>query len=269
MTTSSTTGNTIEVNGASIYYEERGTGTPVILIHGGFCAIGMWDAILPHLADGYRYILPDSRGHGRSTNPSGELSYMQIADDVAAFITALGLDRPVVCGYSDGGQIAIELGARHPEASSALIIGAAYPDFRSTGLIDPLRGMLAVDESGVPDIAQMETNMGEAVGFLKAFHPGGEQQWQTLVRGTASMWLDYPGLTADQLGRIDTPTLVLSGDRDDFIPLDLSVALYRALPNAELAICPRSDHFQAISPERAAVFAFTINDFVARHAPTS
>src|SRR3954454_24496215 len=64
--------------------------------------------------------------------PSGELSYGQIADDIAALITALELDRPVVGGYSDGGQVALEIGARHPEAAGGLIIGAAYPDFVTT-----------------------------------------------------------------------------------------------------------------------------------------
>jgi pimeloyl-ACP methyl ester carboxylesterase len=84
------------VNGARLHYEEAGAGTTVVLIHGGLVSSAMWAPVLPHLGDGLHVITPDSRGHGRSTNPSGELSYAQIADDLAALIEALGLVRPVV-----------------------------------------------------------------------------------------------------------------------------------------------------------------------------
>ena len=72
----------------------------------------------------------------------------------------------------------------------------------------------------------------------RSLHHGGEHHWSTLVEQTASMWLDYPGLSSTQIAAIAEPALVLAGDRDQFIPLDLSIALYRALTHAELAICP-------------------------------
>ena len=73
--TSSTSapGRSIDVNGVALYYEEQGEGDPVILIHGGFASSASWQAVLPHLVDGFRVITPDSRGHGRSTNPAGDL----------------------------------------------------------------------------------------------------------------------------------------------------------------------------------------------------
>jgi len=104
-----------------------------VLSHGGLGSSVVWEPLIPALADGFRVILPDSRGHGRSTNPGGHLSYPQLADDLAALIAALGLVRPVVGGWSDGGQAALELGARHPGVAEALIVGAAYPDFAGTG----------------------------------------------------------------------------------------------------------------------------------------
>ena len=131
---SSASGRFIDVNGAALYYEEQGEGDPLILIHGGLGSSARWQAVLPHLDDGFRVITPDSRGHGRSTNPAGELSFPLIADDVAALIAALGLERPVVGGWSDGGQVALELGVRHPGVGGGLIVGAAYPDFDSSGL---------------------------------------------------------------------------------------------------------------------------------------
>src|SRR5215204_7455738 len=116
----------------------------------------MWQTVVPHLVDGFRLITPDSRGHGRSTNPVGELFYTLIADDVAALIAALELTRPVVGGYSDGGQVALELAARHPDAASALIVGAAYPEFVDSGLRDVFRTLLGADDAGTPDLAQVD-----------------------------------------------------------------------------------------------------------------
>ena len=261
----SASGRSIDVNGVALYYEEQGEGDPVILIHGGLSSSAMWQAALPHLVDGFRVITLDSRGHGRSTNPAGELSYPLIADDVAALIGALELARPVVGGWSDGGQVALELGARHPGVAGGLIVGAAYPDFGAGGLREAFMGFMGADDAGTPDIAQLEENFGDFAGVVKSWHPGGAQQWQALVQQTAPMWLDYAGLTPDDLLEIVDPALVLTGDRDELITLDLLVSLYRALPNAELAVCPQADHFGPLMPERAGVFAGMIRDFAGRH----
>jgi pimeloyl-ACP methyl ester carboxylesterase len=261
-------GHSIEVNGATLYYEERGTGTPVVLIHGGLMSSAMWGSVLPELGDGFRLITPDSRAHGRSTNPSGMLSYAQLADDLAALIDELGLNRPVVAGYSDGGQVALELSAGHPHAAGALIIGGAYPDFAGSGLRESMKAFLGADAAGRPDFEHIDAILGESAGFLKPMHPGGKEQWDALVQQSAPMWLDYEGLTDDEVGGINAPTLVFTGDRDDQIALDLMVSLYRTLPNAELAVCPQADHLAPIGPERAGVFATMICDFARRHGET-
>ena len=262
---SSASGHSIDVNEVALYYEEQGEGDPLILIHGGLVSSASWQAVLPHLVDGFRVITPDSRGHGRSTNPAGELSYPLIADDVAALIGALELARPVVGGWSDGGQVALEFGARHPGVAGSLIVGAAYPDFGGTVLWEAHKELLGADDAGTPDIAQLEEHLGDFAGVLKTWHSGGAQQWQALVQQTAPMWLDYAGLTPDDLRGIAAPALVLAGDRDELMPLDLMVSLYRALPNAELAICPQADHYGPSTPERAGMFAGIIRDFARRH----
>jgi pimeloyl-ACP methyl ester carboxylesterase len=258
-------GRFVEVNGAAIRYADHGRGAPLILIHGGLSSGTQWQPLLPELADDFRVITPDSRGHGRSTNPSGELSYAGIADDTAAMIAVLGLGRPVVGGWSDGGQVALELGARHPDRASALIVGGAYPDFDAGGLRDAHRALLGADASGVPDLARLEAQLGEWAEEVKSLHPGGAEQWRALVLGSAGMWLDYEGLGEDRLDAITTPVLVLAGDRDELFPLELSVSLYRALPNAELAVCPWLSH-DGPAPERAPILASLIRDFARRHA---
>jgi pimeloyl-ACP methyl ester carboxylesterase len=171
----------------------------------------------------------------------------------------------VVGGWSDGGQVTLELAARHPGAARALIVGAAYPDFEAGGLRETHRSLLGADATGVPDPAHLDAQLGGSAGEIKALHPGGPEQWQRLVRETAPMWLDYKGLGPDKLRAIEAPVLVLAGDRDELIPLDHSVSLYRALPIAELAICPSLSH-DGPTPERAPVFASLIRDFARRHA---
>jgi pimeloyl-ACP methyl ester carboxylesterase len=258
-------GRSVEVNGASLYFEERGNGPPVILVHGGLGSHTQWEEVVAELTPGLRVITPDSRGHGRSTNPDGKLSYTAIADDVAALIAALGLGSPVVGGWSDGGQVVLELGVRHRQAAGSLIVGAAYPDFDASGLRDVHRALLGADDAGVSDPRRLEEQLGDDAELIKSAHPGGTAQWTELVRQTAPMWLDYAGLRPEELRHIQAPTLVLGGDRDEFVSLDLLLSLYRALPNAELAICPQTEH-AGPTPERAAVFASLIRDFVLRHA---
>jgi pimeloyl-ACP methyl ester carboxylesterase len=259
-------GRCVEVNGVTLYYEERGAGTPLMLIHGGLVSSAMWEPLLPGLSDGFRVITPDSRGHGRSTNPSGRLSYAQIADDVAALIAALGLVRPVVGGFSDGGQVTLELGARHPDAAGALIVGAAYPDFATSGIRQLNKAFLGADDAGTPDLAQVDAHLGDFAELAKSWHPGGHKRWRALVQQTAPMWLNYEGLTADDVRRIEAPALVFTGDRDDeWGSLDLMVSLYRTLPNGELGVCPHADHFAPVTPARAGMFAAMIRDFAERH----
>jgi pimeloyl-ACP methyl ester carboxylesterase len=261
--TADDTADYADVNGAMIYYQDRGAGIPVVLIHGGFTSSARWAPVIPLLGDGIRAITPDSRAHGRSDNPSGELSYTQLADDVATLIDVLALDRPIVGGYSDGGQVTLEFGARHPRVAAGLIVGAAYPEYVASGLRDLIAAFIGADADGRPDLTVIDEHLGEYAPIAKSRHPGGEAQWRSLIHQCARMWLDYTGLTEAQVRGIETPTLVYTGDRDELDPLDLMIKLYRNLPNAELAVCPAADHFAVLS-DRPDQFAAAIRDFAFR-----
>jgi pimeloyl-ACP methyl ester carboxylesterase len=161
--------------------------------------------------------------------------------------------------------VTLELGARHPGAAGTLLVGAAYPNFETGGLREGHRALLGPDEAGFPDADHLDRQLGELAAEIRALHPGGVEQWRALVRQTAPMWLEYEGLKPDELEAIQAPVLVLAGDRDELIPLDLAVSLYRALPNAELAICPGLSH-EGPTRQRAPLFASLIRDFAQRHA---
>src|SRR4026209_1320768 len=108
-------GSYVKANGLNMYYEEYGSGEPLVLLHGGMRTGKNFEHLIPAFSKHFRVIAPDSRGHGRTDNPSGEFSYRLMADDMAAFIDALKLNQPSICGWSDGGQIALELGMHYPD----------------------------------------------------------------------------------------------------------------------------------------------------------
>jgi pimeloyl-ACP methyl ester carboxylesterase len=238
------------INGTAIAYVERGSGPPLVLLHGGLGAGVTWEPVAARLADRFRVVTPDSRGHGRSLNPGGSLSYPLLADDIAALVAELELDRPIVAGWSDGGQVALELAVRHPHAAAALVVGGAYHDFAGSGLRDSHRHLLA----------HLDEELGDEADEIKALH----DDWPALIEQTAGMWLDYPGLPDATIRDIAAPILVLAGDRDELVPLELSLSLFTHLSDAELAVIAHTDHSAPLSEQRADAVAFAIGDFAAR-----
>jgi pimeloyl-ACP methyl ester carboxylesterase len=197
-------------------------------------------------------IAPDARGHGHSTRTDQPLSYGLLADDVAAFIGALDLSDPIVGGWSDGGQVALELAVRHPAVAGALIVGGALPDYVESGLRDRSRALL--EAPGQPE---------EAGDEMRATHA----DWDGLFEQTKGMWLGYEGISATDVAEIAIPVLVLAADRDELVDLEHSVALYLSLGNAELAVCAATTHDAVASEGRADIVASAIDDFCRRHGP--
>lgn len=257
-------GQQIEINGASLFVEEQGRGDPLVLIHAGLLSSASWAGVVPLLAESFRVIAFDNRGHGRSTNPSGALSFEQLADDTAALIELLGLETPFVAGWSDGGEIALQLGLRHPGRAGALVAGGTSLELGSEATRAEMRAIFHVDDGGVVDLEAVAREFEQTLlPMLRHSHPGGEQQWQTIVQQSLTMWLTYAGLTREQVARITEPVLVVVGDRDEHVPVEEAVRLYRWLPQAELAILPGASHLRPIMDP--ATFACSVTDFLRRH----
>jgi pimeloyl-ACP methyl ester carboxylesterase len=254
------TGHYVQANGLRIYYEDDGAGEPLVLLHGGTDTSHAWRAVVPLLRTHYRVLRPDSRGHGRTDNPSGRFSYRLMADDVAAYTGALGLERPLVCGWSDGGQTALELAIEHPDAARAVIATGVMAAL-TEAYVAYARETLCADAAGQVDLERYATVRAPAVARLRALHSHvyGEDYWREYLQRIATLWLSPTGLSPERLGRIHLPVLIAQGDRDEFIPLEEPLALYRQIPGAELTVAPHADHsFPARQPE---VFAALLTSF--------
>lgn len=115
MTTTAPQTGYAPVNGLELYYEIHGTGDPLILLHGGLSAVEMFGDVLPMLAKSRQVIAVDLQAHGRTADIDRPLSYEDMADDVAALIKHLALERADVMGYSLGGGVALRTAIQHPE----------------------------------------------------------------------------------------------------------------------------------------------------------
>ncbi len=114
-----------DVNGLNLYYETHGTGRPLILLHGRLMSGKTFGPVLTALAERHQVVLPDLQGHGRTADIDRPIDVRLMADDIAALIDHLGLDRPDLVGYSLGGGVALHTAAKYPDKVGRLVSAAA------------------------------------------------------------------------------------------------------------------------------------------------
>jgi pimeloyl-ACP methyl ester carboxylesterase len=236
------------VNGIKLYYEIHGSGRPLILLHGGLGAIEMFGPNLPALAKGRQVIGVDLQGHGRTADIDRPLSPQLMADDIAALIKHLKLERPDVMGFSLGGGVAVHTAIRHPEAVGRLVVvstpirrDAFYPDILAQqGQVTP-----AAAE------AMKQTPMYQMYASLA---PRPEDWGRLLGKLGDSMKLDFD--FSKEVARIKAPTMIVAGDADIFPPAH-AVEVFGLLgggkrdpgwdgsgrPSSQLAILPGLSHY--------------------------
>jgi pimeloyl-ACP methyl ester carboxylesterase len=232
---------TIEINNAKIYYQAYGRDdlhrTPIVLIHGSTVDSRTdWDSIAPALAKGYRVFAPDCRGHGRSNNPRMSYSFRELADDVAAFVRAMGYEKAHIIGHSNGGNVALVTLMEHPQVVQTCIPQAAnayvtrYLIEREPKVFDPDRVAREVPEWRDEMIALH----GEV---------NGEEYWRELLWLTMEEIISEPNYAPFELARVEKPTLVIMG-ADDPVNAPDEHAQYIAnhIPDAELWIPEKTGH---------------------------
>jgi len=254
---------TAQVGPIEMYYEEHGSGDPLLLVMGFAVDSQGWLLQTPAFAEHYRTIVFDNRGVGRSSKPAGPYSTAEMADDAAGLLDHLGIERAHVVGISMGGMIAQQLALAHADRVRGLVLACTYAepsagvlDVRDTSLAE-LGGAVAADgkielaESGFDPLALFQTLMPlvfnpsflqqNASQMLELF--SGALQWGFSVEGiVAQMQACMQHCTTDRLGRIQAPTLVITGDADKLIPATSSRQIAAGIPNAKLVELAGGSH---------------------------
>lgn len=247
MATNEVQGNYVNVNGLNMYYEIHGTGQPLVLIHGAFSAIGTsFSKLLPELAKTRQVIGLEMQAHGRTADIDRPLSMEQMADDTAAAIRQLGIEKADLFGYSMGAGIALLVAIRHPEIVRKLVLASvSYKlDGLHPGLMDGLGSMQPEMMHGSPWHEEYMRIAPRPEDFARLFAKKTEMD-----QGIK----DWPDSTIEG---IKAPTLLIVGDSDIIRP-EHSVEMFRllgggvigdmvGLPNSQLAILPGTTHVTVV-----------------------
>jgi pimeloyl-ACP methyl ester carboxylesterase len=224
---------TVSVNGARVYYEIEGSGEPLLMLHGGTGCHGDWAyAGREQLVREYRIIAPDARGHGRSTNLLKTITHRQCALDTLALLNHLGIERCKAIGVSMGGNILLHIATMQPRRMEAMVVVSATMSFP-----EPARKIMAA----VPAPENQPASEWEA---MRKRHHLGDEQIRALWEWTRSLKDSYDDMnfTPAALSAVTARTLIVQGDRDPLYPVEMSVELYRAIPNSSLWIIPNGGH---------------------------
>ena len=249
---SNAAGQYAEVNGIKLYYEVHGEGRPLILLHGGLGAIEMFGPNLPALAASRRVIAVDLQGHGRTADIDRPLSIELMADDIAALIAHLGLERPDIMGYSLGGGVALQTAIRHPEVVGKLVIVSTL--FRRDGFYPEILAQQGQVNAAAAE-ALKQTPMYELYSSI-APRP---DDWPRLLDKIGEAMKQDFDLSREVAG-IRAPTLIVAGDADIFPPSH-AVEMFGLLgggrkdpgwdgsgrPVSQLAILPGLTHYDIFS----------------------
>ncbi len=233
----------VSLNGMEMYCAIHGEGKPIVLLHGYTGSGADWDLIFKAPPRGYCWIVPDLRGHGRSTNPSGRFTHRQAAADVIALLDHLGVERCKAIGMSTGAKTLLHVATAEPERVSAMVLVSGAPYFPPSA-----REFMASFD--VDRLTEREWKL------LRQRHVHGDDQIRALYRQGRDFAdnEDDMHFTPQELGGITAATLIVHGDRDPIYPIAIPLALYRAIPRASLWIVPDSGHVP-IFGEHAAYFA--------------
>ena len=224
------------VNGLKMYYEIHGKGKPLVLLHGAFG----WATVYPSLAKNRQVIAVELQGHGHTGDIDRPLTIEQMADDTAALLDQLKIEKADFFGYSMGGNVALGVAIRHPNLVDRLAInGSNY------GKIED-----AYEPATIQQFKSLSADFAPPV--LKDAYDKvapDPKQWPVLVGKVRKMGLEFKGFTREEMKSIKARVLITLGDRDG-VRLEHAVEMFRLIPNAQLAVFPGGDHLLLfMSPE--------------------
>jgi pimeloyl-ACP methyl ester carboxylesterase len=218
------TGQYAEVNGIRLYYETHGAGRPLILLHGGLGSGEMFGPTLPALAEGHQVIAVDLQGHGRTADIDRPISVELMADDIAAFIGHLGLDKPDVMGYSLGGGVALLTALRHPDLVGRLVVVSV--NIRRSAIYAEMLGQQGQLSAAAADFMK-DTPMYQLYARVA---PRPEDFPRLLDKMGQAMAKDFD--FTEQVRGLQVPTLFACADADMFPPTH-AVEVFELLGGAQ------------------------------------
>ena len=255
---------TVEVNGARLWYDEAGSGPPVLLLHGGLGDSGLWEPVVPFLAERFRVIRTDLRFFGRSTGPAAPWSWV---DDIVGVLDELEAERAALVGLSLGGKLALDVAVAHSERLSALVHVAG--------------GVGGYDTAPYTEEQEARYEAAEAEGDLDAMMKVDFEVWAPLGADEtmARLWhatpdatglppgigpLPPPVVAREKLSELTVPTLVVTVSHDPAGQREAGLLLAREAPNASHVELD-SDHYVTLrEPE---TLARVLLDFLATPTP--
>jgi len=224
----------VSLNGFEMYYEVRGEGEPLLLLHGGMGIGNDWRHIFAADPDGYRVIVPDMRGHGRSTNPAKRFTFRECGRDLLALLDHLRITRTKAIGMSMGAKTLLHVATMQPDRVAAMVLVSATPHFPQ-----PLRTAAAqFTREAFERLSDTDRNV------LRSRHVHGDEQILQLYDMTRSFATSYDDMafTPALLGTITARTLIVHGDRDPLYPVEMAIELFRGIPQSALWIVPNGAH---------------------------
>lgn len=236
----------VEHDGARIWYAACGSGKSVILLHGGLGNSGNWGYQVPALVEnGYRAIVVDSRGHGRSTRDEKLYSYELMASDVLAVMDTLQIEKAVLVGWSDGACTALILSDKHPKRVAGVFYFACNMDPSGTKEFEftPVIGRCLSRHK--KDYAQLSTT---------------PDQFDTFSDAVGLMQRTQPNYSADDLAKISVPVAIIQSEHDEFIKREHAEYLARSIPKAEFVFLPNVSHFAPL--QRPELFNSVMLEFL-------
>lgn len=250
----------IIINNAEIYYETFGKRTnrpPVVLIHGSTqTGRSCWNKVAPLLAEQFFVIVPDCRGHGRSTNPYRTYSFKEMAADHAALIRALGFERAHVIGHSNGGNVALVMLVEHPDVIQTCVVQAGNA-WVSPDLVEKEPKIFN------PEFIALERPewMREMIELHGPTH--GADYWRDLVLLTVHAIISEPNYTPQDLAKVSRPAFIVQGEHDSVnAPQQHAQFIARHVPDAELWIPAGVGH--NVHDEILNEWLQKVTDFIAR-----
>jgi pimeloyl-ACP methyl ester carboxylesterase len=227
-------GSYLTIRGTKIYFETYGSGTPLILLHGGIGSIADFKKCIPELSKKYKVIIPDAPGHGRSELPDSILSYQLMAAYYSQMIDLLKLDSAYVMGWSDGGIVALLLGKERPDKIKKVI--ASGPNFRADGLKPQGADDFWGDQF---TLERFEKYFSGWLANYKLISPQGD--WKRLITESRNMWFEKEYFPKADLTLIHIPVLIVYGDQDQYT-LEHGIEMYRAIKNSQFCVIPNCTH---------------------------